>query len=226
MGKGTFNLAVSAATNTIYAANSGLMNFNGDTVSVINGASCDGTSHSGCGHLAAIAKVGLGPAGITVNDRTHTVYVANNANGDSPGTVSVINGATCNGTHTAGCHRRFPAMATGVAPLQIAADTRTDILYVTDFGSAAVTILNGARCNATVTSGCGAAPGKQRPAHSRLALPSTRAPTPSTSRNSSKPARCLYSGPPATSQIWAQSPGQRAPAAELAPEHVHPRLAR
>ena len=161
VGKGTFNLAVSAATNTIYAANSGLMNFNGDTVSVINGATCDATSHSGCGHLAATAKVGLGPAGITVNDRTHTVYVANNANGDSPGTVSIINGVTCNGTHTAGCHRRFPAMATGVAPLQIAADTRTGILYITDFGGAAVTTLNGARCNATVTSGCGAAPGKQ-----------------------------------------------------------------
>jgi DNA-binding beta-propeller fold protein YncE len=96
-----------------------------------------------------------------VNDRTHTVYVANNAFGDSPGTMSVINGATCNGTHTAGCQRRFPAMATGVAPLLAAADTRTGILYVTDVGSAAVTILNGARCNATVASGCGAAPGKQ-----------------------------------------------------------------
>ena len=161
VGKGTFNLAISTATNTIYAANSGLMNFNGDTVSVINGATCNGTNHSGCGHLASTAKVGLGPAGITVNERTHTVYVANNANGDSPGTVSVINGATCNGTHTAGCHRHFPAMATSVAPLQIAMNTRTDILYVTDFGSAAVTILNGARCNATVTNGCGAAPGKQ-----------------------------------------------------------------
>ena len=96
-----------------------------------------------------------------MNDQTHTVYVANNANGDSPGTMSVINGATCNGTHTAGCHRHFPVMATGVAPLLAAVDTRTGILYVTDVGSAAVTILNGARCNATVTSGCGAAPGKQ-----------------------------------------------------------------
>jgi DNA-binding beta-propeller fold protein YncE len=161
VGKGTSNLAVSAATNTIYAANSGPVNFNGDTVSVINGATCDGTNHSGCGHLAATAKVGPGPAGITVNDRTHTIYVANNAFGDSPGTMSVINGATCNGTHTVGCHRHFPVMATGVAPLLVAADTRTGILYVTDAGSAAVTILNGARCNAIVTSGCGAAPGKQ-----------------------------------------------------------------
>ena len=81
---------------------------------MINGATCNGTDHSGCGHLAATAKVGLDPFGAAVNDRTHTVYVTNNADGDSPGTVSVINGATCNGTHTTGCHRHFPTAATGI----------------------------------------------------------------------------------------------------------------
>jgi DNA-binding beta-propeller fold protein YncE len=222
VGKGTSNLAVSAATNTIYAANSGPMNFNGDTVSVINGATCDGTNHSGCGHLAATAKVGPGPAGITVNDQTHTIYVANNAFGDSPGTMSVINGATCNGTHTVGCHRHFPAMATGVAPLQVAADTRTGILYVTDAGSAAVTILNGARCNATVTTGCGAAPGKQPVGSQPFGLAINPRTNTIYVTQPSKPAPCQYSGPPATSHRWAHSPTQRAPAAELAPEHVHP----
>ncbi len=56
------------------------------------------------------------PEGIAVNDRTHTAYVANNADGDSPGTVSVINTATCNGTRTTGCRRRFPMMAVGMRP--------------------------------------------------------------------------------------------------------------
>jgi DNA-binding beta-propeller fold protein YncE len=153
VGKGTFSLAVSAATDTIYAADTGF-DFDGDTVSVINGATCNGTDHSGCGHLAAIAKAGLGPFGITVNDRTHTVYVANNAHGFSPGTVSVINAATCNGTHTAGCGRHFRTMPTGPGPLSVAMDTRTDFLYVTDFVGATVSVLNGARCNAEITSGC------------------------------------------------------------------------
>jgi DNA-binding beta-propeller fold protein YncE len=153
VGKGTFNLAVSTATNTIYAADTGL-DFDGDTVSVINGATCNGTDHSGCGHLAAIAKAGLGPAGVTVNDRTHTVYVANNAHGYSPGTVSVINAATCNGTATSGCARHFPTMPTGPGPLSVAIDTRTDVLYVTDFTGATVSVLSGPRCNAEVTSGC------------------------------------------------------------------------
>ena len=160
VGDGTVVLAVSTATDTIYAPNSG-MSFSGHTMSVINGATCNGTSHSGCSHLAATVPVGAGPFGVAVNDGTHTVYVVNNAFGDSPGTVSVINSATCNGTVTAGCSRRFPVMTTGVAPQLAAIDAATGTIYVTDFGSAGVTVLDGSRCNATVTSGCGASPSER-----------------------------------------------------------------
>jgi len=90
------------------------------------------------------------------------VYVANGgANGDSPGTVSVINAVACNGTITTGCHRRFPTVATGRFPVSLALDPRTGILYVTDLNNATVTILNGTRCNATVTSGCRKTPPEQ-----------------------------------------------------------------
>ena len=162
---GTAFAAVSPATDTVYGAGGGFGASVG-TVSVINGATCNGTSHSGCGHVAAIAKVGAGPFGVTVNDRTHTVYVVNNANGDAPGTVSVINGATCNGTHTAGCRQHFPTFATGRSPLILAVDERTDALYVTDFSSAGVTIMDGSRCNASVSSGCGA-PLREQPVGSQ-----------------------------------------------------------
>jgi DNA-binding beta-propeller fold protein YncE len=155
VGTGTAVLAVSTATNTIYAPNSGT-SFSGHTMSVINGATCNGSSHTGCSHLAATVTVGSGPFGVAVNDRTHTVYVINNAFGDSPGSVSVINGATCNGTVTTGCARHFPTMATGVAPLLAAVDAATGRIYVTNFGSAEVTVLDGSRCNASVTRGCGA----------------------------------------------------------------------
>jgi DNA-binding beta-propeller fold protein YncE len=153
VGTGTAVLAVSAATNTIYAPNSGT-SFNGHTMSVINGATCNGTSHTGCSHLAATVTVGSGPFGVAVNDRTHTVYVVNNAFGDAPGTVSVINAATCNGTVTTGCSRHFPTMPTGIAGQLAAVDTAPGIIYVTDFGSAGVTVLDGSHCNAAVTSGC------------------------------------------------------------------------
>jgi DNA-binding beta-propeller fold protein YncE len=156
VGTGTFILAVSAATDTIYGPASG-----GDTVAVINGATCNGTDHAGCGHLAATAKVGSGPVGAAVSDRTHTLYVANNANGDSPGTVSVINTAACNGTVTTGCSGPFATAATGISPQLIAADTLTGTLYVTDASSASVTVLNGSRCNAETTGGCGQATREQ-----------------------------------------------------------------
>jgi DNA-binding beta-propeller fold protein YncE len=155
VGTGTDVLAVSAATDTIYAPNSGT-SFSGDTMSVINGATCNGTRHSGCSHLAATVTVGSGPYGVAVDGRTHTVYVVNNADGDSPGTVSVINAATCNGTDTAGCTGHFPTMATGRSPLLAVVDAGTGTVYVTDFSSAGVSILDGSRCNASVTSGCGA----------------------------------------------------------------------
>jgi DNA-binding beta-propeller fold protein YncE len=153
VGQFTFTLALSAATDTVYASAAG-SGFSGDTVWVINGATCNATNHSGCGHPAAIAKVGIGPAGVTVNDRTHTLYVANNADGNALGTVSVINTATCNGTDTTGCGGPFPTVATGLAPLLVAVDTRTNTVYVSDISSAAVSVLNAARCDAAVTSGC------------------------------------------------------------------------
>ena len=83
VGTGTAVLAVSAATDTIYAPSNA-----DNTVTVINGATCSRTDHTGCGHLAATAKVGAGPYGAAVGDHTHTLYVVNNADGDSPGTVS------------------------------------------------------------------------------------------------------------------------------------------
>ena len=92
VGNGTFDLAVSVKTDTVYAPATGAPAFNGHTVAVINGATCNGTDHSGCGHLPPRPRRARS-VGVAVNDRTHTVYVANNTLGDRPGTVSVINAA-------------------------------------------------------------------------------------------------------------------------------------
>ncbi len=153
VGAGTNQLAVSTATNTVYAPAAG-PNFSGNTVDVINGATCDATELAGCGRPAATVKVGAGPDGVAVNDLTHTVYVANNADGDTPGTVSVINDATCNGVNTSGCNSLAATVAIGRAARLVAIDTATDDIYVTDYGSAAVSIIDGSTCNATSTPGC------------------------------------------------------------------------
>jgi DNA-binding beta-propeller fold protein YncE len=154
VGNGTFDLAVSVKTDTVYAPATGAPAFNGHTVAVINGATCNGANHSGCGHLAATVNVGLAPVGVAVNDRTHTVYVANNTLGDRPGTVSVINAAACNGSRTSGCAGRMPTAPIGRSANVVAVETRADIIYVTNENSATVSVLNGANCRAGMTRGC------------------------------------------------------------------------
>ena len=149
---GTNQLGVSTATNTIYAPSAG-DHYSGDTIAVINGATCDAADLSGCGQPAATVKVGAGPDGVAVNDLTHTIYIANNADGDAPGTVSVINGTTCNGTTTTRC-APIATVAVGRAPLLAAIDTTTDQAYVTNYASATVSIIDGATCNAANTTGC------------------------------------------------------------------------
>jgi DNA-binding beta-propeller fold protein YncE len=165
VGQCTFTVAVSAATDTVYAPSAGSVAsgcIGGDTVSVINGAACDGTDHSGCGHLAATARVGRQPEGAAVDDSTHSVYVINNANGDQPGTVSVINSATCNGTDTAGCGGPFPTAPAGRSPVAVTVDASNGFVYIADFASAAVSVLNGSRCNAENAASCGTA-GREQP---------------------------------------------------------------
>jgi DNA-binding beta-propeller fold protein YncE len=154
VGMNTFTIGVSAKTDSIYAAVLG-SNFLNNTVWVIDGTHCNGTDHSGCtSAVVAKAKVGHGPSAVIVNDATDTVYVDNNADGDRPGTVSLINGATCNGSVTTSCASSKPTVTVGRSPVGMAFDPRNDHVYVADYSHAAVSIIDGARCNARHTSGC------------------------------------------------------------------------
>ena len=159
VGENTGEIAVSVKTDTVYAPSAGIPFSSGNTVYVINGSTCDGINHSGCANIAAKARTGPGPFGVAVDDATNSVYVSNNNDGDGPGTLSVIDSATCNGTDTAGCSGSFPAEAIGRSPLTVAVDPVTDSVYVADYSSAGVAVVDGATCSAEVTSGCG------RPAH-------------------------------------------------------------
>jgi DNA-binding beta-propeller fold protein YncE len=122
---------------------------------VINGARCNGTNHSGCGHLAASAVVGSNPFGVAVDDATNSVYVSDfNNDGFGPGTLSVIDSATCNGTDSIGCAGKIPTVDVGRGPQLVTVDTRTDTVYVADFRSDGVSVLDGATCNAKIIHGC------------------------------------------------------------------------
>jgi YVTN family beta-propeller protein len=150
-----FGLAVDQATNTLYAVAAN------DTLSVINGATCDAANSSGCGQTPATVTVGSDPTGVAVDQAANTVYVANNANGDAPATVSVINGATCDGTIHSGCSQTAATAPAGRGAFGLAVDQAANKIIVASFNDASVSLINAATCNGTNTAGCGSVPAKE-----------------------------------------------------------------
>jgi DNA-binding beta-propeller fold protein YncE len=118
---------------------------------------------AGCDKVAATITLGAvrpvqggpaGPDGLAVDDATHTLYVADNHDGDLPGTLTLVNTATCNGFVTRGCADKFPTVFVGRSPLLAELDPQTGLLYVTNYSSADVSVLSTARCNAGSAAGC------------------------------------------------------------------------
>ena len=144
-------VAVDTRTDTIYTANVGVNFGGGHTVSVIDGATCNATNHSGCGAPPATVYVGNRPIALAINEATDTIYVANALDN----TVSVINGATCNGTDHSGCGLTPPSVSTGGGPDGVAVDQKTDTVYVANGNDNDVSVIDGATCNGTHHSGCG-----------------------------------------------------------------------
>jgi YVTN family beta-propeller protein len=97
-------------------------------------------------------NVGGFPTGITLNRETGTIYVGNG----TTGTVSVIDGRTCNARHRRGCGRRRNAVTAGTDPIGIAVDEATNTVYVAN-ASGTVAVVDGRRCDSANVSGCQAA---------------------------------------------------------------------
>lgn len=156
VGSSPAGIAVNQATDTVYVANT-----NDNTLSVIDGSNCNATDASGCGHSAVTVPLGsspLGPWAVAVDQATNTVYVLKPG---SPGTVSVIDGSTCNASVTSGCRNVPPTVTVGDAngPVAgLAVDQATDTIYVVNTGDDTASVINGATCNGKNTSGCGQAP--------------------------------------------------------------------
>ena len=66
----------------------------------------------------------------------------------------MINAASCNAGHPAGCRHRWPLVRTPRNPLELAVDQASGTVVVTDFAGSTVGVINAARCNATHPSGC------------------------------------------------------------------------
>jgi YVTN family beta-propeller protein len=152
-GRGAAAVAVDERTHTAYVLNSG-----SDTVAVINTATCNAATTSGCAQNPARVRIPYAGNGLAVNPQTDTIYVAESSQTKPPmiqAEMSVINGAACNASDTGGCAGPPAAtvtLGTGrfLSP-EITVDPGTDTVYAAGAGLA---VYNGRTCTGTDTQGC------------------------------------------------------------------------
>jgi YVTN family beta-propeller protein len=151
VGNGPGDVAVDQATDTIYVANT-----SDDTVSVIDGTTCNAEVSSGCGLMPPTMAVGPGPNSLAFDPATKTLYVTDNGPDDNGAghAVSVIDAATCNATDHTGCGQTPPKIRVGSGPFDLDLNVANDTIYVTNQASNTVSVINGAICDASVVSGC------------------------------------------------------------------------
>jgi DNA-binding beta-propeller fold protein YncE len=113
------------------------------TVSVVDGATCNGMVTSGCAQIPPTVAVGLGPYGVAIDQATEAVVVTN-AEYEPTSldyTVSIIDGARCNARHRAGCGGPPKTVEVGGAPAGVAVDDHTDTAYVVNLGDWTLSVL-------------------------------------------------------------------------------------
>ena len=124
VGSDPIGIAADTANGTVYVAN-----YDSASVSVF--------SESGPG-VVSTPTVGTDPYGVAVDSTTGDVYVAN-AGSNS---VSVIDAATCNGSTQSNCAPSTITSSSLNVPAGVATDPTTGTVYVTDYGSGAVSVIS------------------------------------------------------------------------------------
>jgi DNA-binding beta-propeller fold protein YncE len=168
-GFSALSVALNDATHTLYATNlvtMGNAGFSGSSVYMINGNTCDSSIRTGCGQtpvtitVAANNPIGATPVGIAVDQATNTIYTADVSVGEYPGTVSVINGATCDAASKTGCGQTPATVTTGFGTEGVAIDPETHGVYANNIEDSSVSVIDGATCNGQDQTGCGSTPRK------------------------------------------------------------------
>jgi YVTN family beta-propeller protein len=143
-------IAVDTATSTAYVS-AGAAN----ELSLISTATCNAAATAtSCGKAKTIPTGGSDPIGVAVNSETNTVYVVNGGSD----TVAVINAAACNAANTAGCPTKPTVVKVGSGAEFLAVDEQTNTVYVANTSAGTVSVIDGAACDASVTSGCASKP--------------------------------------------------------------------
>jgi Lactonase, 7-bladed beta-propeller len=154
VGPAPADLVIDQASNTVFVQTGPTTGASLTVVAMINRADCNAADPGGCSQTPRTTPAGSGPQRIAENPATRTVYVSN----EEDSSLSVINAATCNGTHPAGCNQTPPAILVGNGPYPIAVDQRTNTVYVANAGDGTLSMINAATCNANTMTGCGQTP--------------------------------------------------------------------
>jgi YVTN family beta-propeller protein len=164
VGGGPSALAVNPVTDTVYVANTGQDSNNhpvpnGNTVSVIDGATCRAADLGGCTPVGT-AHVGTSPAAVTVDPSNNSIYVANTYDGAvHESTVSVLDGTRCDAADPSGCASQTPPQVTvGADAIGLAVDPNNHSVYVTNANDDTISVIDETSCNGERFSGCGGRP--------------------------------------------------------------------
>ena len=147
VGAAPFQVAENPVTRTLYVGHFGTTD---NTVSVIDTTACNQHHLTGCNQTWPTVPLGNAPRFLGVNTITNSIYVSNRGDG----TLSVINGATCNRSNTSSCSQAQPTTVVGNTPQQIAVDESTNRIYVENQSDGTVSVIDGSHCNGTDVSGC------------------------------------------------------------------------
>ena len=133
------------STRSLYASSQDT-----NTVWVLDASKCNARHTQGCTNFEPTTTVGAGAWAFANNPYTHTLYETN----QFENTVSIIDSAVCNSRHLSGCNQTWPKFDVGNFPSFLAVNRVTNTIYLGNNEDNTLTVINGATCNSSNTSGC------------------------------------------------------------------------
>ncbi len=150
--RGPAQLEIDTATNTVYVADQGnpdAESSSANTVTVIDGNTCDAKDHSRCGADAPTVTAGSEVSAVAVDQTNNTVYVA-----DGDGTVSVIDGTRCDSLTVSGCHDTPHAVRTGAGTAAVVVDAKDHTVFALNGSDDTLSSIDAATCDGPSTGAC------------------------------------------------------------------------
>ena len=142
LGGSTLDLA----THTLY-----FLEFASRRVLLVDTARCNVSRIDGCRPVAAVTLRAEDVARVTLNSRTHTLYVVQGG----PLGIAVLRGARCNAMDLSGCGATPRVVDVGPNPYSVAVDETSNTVYASNYAEEGgyVALLPGTACDAG-TDGC------------------------------------------------------------------------